>query len=71
MHMSLFEFPLYLILIPRVEVGLDADGRAWNLFRPRGGFAFDVHDERNTSVEVVERGRAGELRGNTVRHWPV
>jgi len=65
--MSLEEFPLYLILIPSVEVGLDGDDGLGILFPIRGCSALDVHDEWSTGVKVVEEGRAGEPRGK--RGW--
>ena len=61
--MSLFEFPLYLVPIPSVEVGLDGGGGPGILFRAGGCLVLDVHDERGTGAEVVERRRVGELRG--------
>ena len=59
--MSLSEFPLNLIPIPGVEVGLDGDVGPGILFHARGSVVLDVHSERSAGGEVVERGRAGEL----------
>lgn len=59
--MSLAEFPLYLIPITSVEVGLSGDDGLGILFTRRGYFAFNVHDERSMGVEAVKGGRAGGL----------
>ena len=63
LHMSLSKFPLDLIPIPSVEVGLDGDGGPGILLHARVSFFLDVHDERSANVEVAEQGRAGGLRG--------
>jgi hypothetical protein len=61
--MSLAKFPLYLVLVPSVEVGLDGDDGLDILFSTSGSLTLDVHNERSTGVEAVEGGRAGEHRG--------
>lgn len=43
LYMSLLEFPLYLISIPSVEVGLDGDGGPGILFHTSGSFVLDIH----------------------------
>ena len=45
--MPLAQFPLDLILIPNVEVGLDRDDGLGTLFVTRGSFVLDVHDGRS------------------------
>ena len=61
--MSLAEFPLNLILIRNVEVGLDRDDGLGNFFVVGGSFVLDVHDGRSMDVRAVGEGRADELRG--------
>ena len=51
LHMSLAEFPLHLILITSIEVGLDRDHGLAILFPARGSFVLDVHSERSTGWE--------------------
>ena len=58
LHMPPAEFPLYLVLIPSVEVGLDRDDGLGIFFPIRGCFAFDVHDERSTGMEAAEGGKS-------------
>jgi len=48
--MSLTQFPLDLILIPDVEVGLDRDDGLGILFSTGGSFVLDVHDGRSVDT---------------------
>lgn len=64
--MSLEEFPLHLILIANVEVGLDGDDGLGILFADRGSFILDVHGEWSRCMEAVEGGRADELGGKRI-----
>lgn len=64
LHMSLAESPLYLILVPNVEIGLDSDDRLAILLPIGGSFVLDVHNKQSTGVEAVGGGRAGKIRQN-------
>ena len=57
--MSLAEFPLNLIPIRSVELGLDGDDGPGIVFLAGGSFILGVHDERSTGAEGIGRRRAG------------
>lgn len=59
--MSLAEFPLYFVLLPDVEVGLDRNDRRGDIFPVKRGFFLDIHIQRETDVEEVERGERASL----------
>ena len=48
--MSLAQFPLNLILIPSVEVGVDRDDGLGNLFPTGGSFVLNVHGGQSADV---------------------
>jgi hypothetical protein len=66
LYMSLVEFPLYIVLVPSIEGGLNT-GDGGILVSISGCFILNIHDEWSTGVEAVEGGRAGELWGKLNR----
>ena len=61
--MSLEEFPLDLIPVCNIEVGLDRDGGSGILFPGGSGFVLDVHGGRGAGVETVGREKSRRTRG--------
>jgi hypothetical protein len=60
LDMSLAKFPLHLVILPNVKVGL---GRGYGreiLFptRVKRSFVLNIHGERSRGVEVVEGGKS-------------
>ena len=61
--MSLKEFPLDLIPVRNIEVGLDGDDGSGILFPSGSGSDLDVHGGRGAEVETVGRGKSRRTRG--------
>jgi hypothetical protein len=60
--MSLVEFPLNLVTLPNVKIGLDRGNGRRALFPipTKCGFVLNIHGKRSIGVKVVEGRRAGE-----------
>ena len=70
LHMPLAEFPLYLVLIPSVEIGFDGDNGLGIFFPTSGCFVLDIHDEQSIGVEAAEGGKSLRAKGETrLVHW--
>ena len=66
LDMSLKEFPLDLVPVRNIEVGLDRDGGSGILFPGGSSFVLDVHGGRGAGVETVGGRRADELEGSAI-----